>query len=49
VALIGINMADPHYYDKVKDTPYFVPACLVVAGFLVANIFVMKALVNIKV
>ena len=49
VALIGINMADPHYYDKVKETAYFVPACLVVAAFLVANIFVMKALVNIKV
>lgn len=49
VALIGVQMADPNYYDKVKDTAYFVPACLVVAAFLVANIFVMRALVNIKV
>jgi tight adherence protein B len=49
VALIGINMAEPNYYDKVKETVYFVPACLVVAAFLVANMFVMRALVNIKV
>ncbi len=49
VALIGINMAEPNYYDKVRDTAYFVPACLVVGAFLVANIFVMRALVNIKV
>lgn len=49
VALIGINMAEPNYYDKVKETIYFVPACLVVAAFLVANIFVMRSLVNIKV
>ncbi len=49
LALIGINMADPHYFDKVKDTVYFVPACFVVGAFLVVNVFVMKALVNIKV
>jgi tight adherence protein B len=49
LALVGINVAEPNYYDKVKDTPVFIPACLVVAGFLIANIFVMKALVNIKV
>ena len=49
VALIGINVASPEYYADVKDTALFIPACLVVAAFLVANIFVMKALVNIKV
>ncbi|NAZ35626.1 type II secretion system F family protein [Rubellimicrobium sp. CFH 75288] len=49
VALIGINVAEPNYYDKVKDTAVFIPACLVVAAFLIANIFVMRALVNIKV
>ena len=49
VAMIGIQMVDPHYYDKVRETPYFVPACLVVAAFLIANIVVMRALVNIKV
>jgi tight adherence protein B len=49
VALIMVNVLQPDYYDDVKETAYFIPACLVVAGFLVANIFVMRALVNIKV
>lgn len=48
-ALVAINMIKPDYYDKVIDTPFFVPAALIVAGFLVANVFVMRALVNIKV
>jgi tight adherence protein B len=49
VALVGINVAQPNYYDKVSDTPVFVPACLVVAAFLVTNLVVMRSLVNIKV
>jgi len=49
LALIVINVAKPDYYDEVMETAYFVPACLVVAVFLIANIFVMKMLVNIKV
>jgi tight adherence protein B len=49
LALVMINVLQPHYYDAVKQTSYFIPACLVVAGFLVANIVVMRALVNIKV
>ena len=49
VALVMINVLQPNYYDDVKETSLFIPACLVVAGFLIANIFVMKALVNIKV
>jgi len=49
LALIMINVIQPNYYDKVIDTPVFIPACLVVAGFLIANLFVMKNLVNIKV
>ena len=48
-ALVMINVIQPNYYDDVKDTAAFIPACLVVAGFLIANVFVMKALVNIKV
>ncbi|MEM9708052.1 MAG: type II secretion system F family protein [Pseudomonadota bacterium] len=48
-ALVMINVLQPNYYDAVKETQYFIPACLVVAGFLVANVFVMRALVNIKV
>lgn len=49
VALVMINVIQPNYYDEVKTTSAFIPACLVVAGFLVVNIFVMKMLVNIKV
>ncbi len=48
-ALVGINVIQPHYYDQVKETAAFIPAALVVAGFLVVNIFVMRSLVNIKV
>ncbi|MGZ9811323.1 type II secretion system F family protein [Pseudoroseicyclus sp. H15] len=49
VALIAINVMEPNYYDEVKQTSVFIPACLVVAGFLVTNILVMRSLVNIKV
>ena len=49
LALVGINILQPGYYDSVKETEYFIPACLFVAGFLTANMFVMRALVNIKV
>jgi len=48
-ALVMINVIQPNYYDDVKDTAVFIPACLVVAGFLVTNIVVMRRLVNIKV
>lgn len=48
-ALVMINLIQPNYYDEVKETAVFIPACLVVAAFLVANIFVMRSLVNIKV
>lgn len=49
VALVGINLADPHYYDEVMDHAMFIPACVAVGVFLVANVFVMRMLVNIKV
>ncbi len=49
MALIGINVIQPNYFDEVIETPIFIPACLVVAGFLVANLVVMRTLVNIKV
>ena len=48
-ALIMINVIQPNYFDAVKDTPAFIPACLVVAVFLVINIIFMKMMVNIKV
>lgn len=49
LALVGIQVLQPDYYDDVKQTSLFIPACLVVAAFLTANVFVMRALVNIKV
>ena len=49
MALVGIQLLDPHYYDNVLDHPAFIPACLVVGVFLTVNLFVMRALVNIKV
>lgn len=48
-ALITINVIQPHYYDDVKETPAFIPACLVVAAFLTINVIFMKIMVNIKV
>jgi tight adherence protein B len=49
VAMIAVNVVEPTYFDEVKEAPEFIPACLVVAGLLVVNLFVMRALVNIKV
>lgn len=49
VALIVINLMDPHYYDEVMEQSWFIPACIIVVVFLTANILVMRALVNIKV
>ncbi len=49
MALIVINVGDPHYYDEVKDTPYFIPACFFVGIFLALNLIVMRILTDIKV
>ena len=49
LALVGIQILEPNYYDKVLDHPLFIPACLAVGVFLTVNLFVMRALVNIKV
>lgn len=49
LALIGIQLIKPDYYDEAMDHPYFIPACLVVGAFLITNLIVMRALVNIKV
>ncbi|MCZ7676418.1 MAG: type II secretion system F family protein [Roseovarius sp.] len=49
LALVGIQLIKPDYYDEAMNHPLFIPACLAVGGFLVANIFVMRALVNIRV
>jgi len=49
VALAGIQVLKPDYYDEAMEHPWFIPAALVVGVFLVLNIIVMRALVNIKV
>ena len=49
LALIVINLGDPHYYDEVRDNPMFIPACFVVGIFLAVNLLVMRVLTDIKV
>ncbi|MFT7106754.1 MAG: tight adherence protein B [Yoonia sp.] len=49
LALIGINLVKPDYFDEVMESPMFIPAALIVCAFLVVNIIVMRALVDIKV
>ena len=49
VALVVINLGDPHYYDGVRETDVFIPACIAVGMFLGVNLFVMRMLTNIKV
>lgn len=48
-ALIMINVIQPHYYDDVMKEPVFIPACLVVAVFLIMNVIFMRMMVDIKV
>jgi tight adherence protein B len=49
VALVAIQLLQPDYYDDVKETAAFVPAAIVVAIFLFANVIYMRVMVNIKV
>ncbi len=48
-ALVMITIVQPTYFDDVMETPAFIPAALIVAGFLVVNVVFMKMMVNIKV
>ncbi len=49
IALVVINIIQPNYYDDVKDSPMFIPACIAVGVFLVVNVIFMRMMVNIKV
>ncbi|KIN60268.1 Type II secretion system protein [Sulfitobacter noctilucae] len=49
LALIVINVNDPHYYDEVMEHAYFIPACFLVGIFLAVNLYVMRVLTDIKV
>jgi tight adherence protein B len=49
LALVGIMVIRPDYYDDVRETSLFIPACIAVGVFLTVNVFFMRAMVNIKV
>jgi tight adherence protein B len=49
LALVGINLMQPGYYDEVMQTPIFIPACVVVGVMLAMNMLFMKTISNIKV
>ncbi|MEM6303189.1 MAG: type II secretion system F family protein [Pseudomonadota bacterium] len=49
LALIVINVSDPHYYDEVRDHALYIPACFTVGIMLVLNLFVMRKLTDIQV
>jgi tight adherence protein B len=49
VALLGIVVIQPDYYDDVKNTALFIPACIAVGVLLVVNVIFMRMMVNIKV
>ena len=49
LCLMAILAKDPGFYDEVIDHPWFIPACFIVGAMLTINLFVMRALTNIKV
>lgn len=48
-ALFMITLVKPDYFDDVMESSLFIPVCFVIGAFLVLNIIVMRALVDIKV
>lgn len=49
VAMLGIQVIKPDYYDEAMLHPYFIPACIFVGVTLTINLIVMRALTNIRV
>ncbi len=49
LALVVINVSDPHYYDEVRDHALYIPACFTVGIMLAINLVVMRKLTDIKV
>ena len=49
VAMVMIQAIKPDYYDKVKETPLYIPLAIVVFVFLAINILYMRKMTNIKV
>lgn len=48
-ALIGVNLIQPGYFDPVLEKSWFYYAAAVIGIFLVANLLIMRKLVQIKV
>lgn len=48
-ALLGVNLMDPQYFNPVIEKWWFYYAVGVMAAFIIANLFVMSRLTNIKV
>lgn len=49
VALLAIQLTEPDYFDPLRGTGYLMPGALAVGVFLLANVIVMRRLVDIKV
>ena len=49
VAIVGLQLVKPDYFDEVRETAFFMPAAAGVLAFLVVNVLVMRRLVDIKV
>ncbi|MEM6622440.1 MAG: type II secretion system F family protein [Pseudomonadota bacterium] len=49
VALLGVQLVEPDYYNRVDDHPLFIPGAILTFVLLVLNIIFMRILVNIKV
>lgn len=49
LAIVLINVMQPDYYADVKESPYFVPAAVIVGVLLLINVLFMRIMVNIKV
>jgi tight adherence protein B len=49
LALLMVQVVQPTYYDDVADHPLFMPGAIATFIMLVANVIIMRILVNIKV
>jgi len=48
-AMIAINVLQPSYYDRIEQSPVFIPLTITVFILLIINVIFMRMMVNIKV
>ena len=48
-AIIGINVLQPDYYDKIEQSKVFIPLAIAVFVMLIVNVIFMRMMVDIKV